>query len=178
MKSLKVRGRFFVTQPEPPKVVEPTMGALDHIAGLSQAAAMISSTSGLQNGCNAEPADQIDQNWETVASVGLDRNRLGSRAARRWSGKEGKINEKRKQSVIVSLVGRTSLNNERDAIGIGQHMAFAAFFRTIGGIGSSMGPPKTARMEALSATARDVSSLLALLKAASKWWRMDDHTLA
>ena len=54
-------------------------------------------------------------------------------------------------------VGRRDVNDEWDAVRVGDQMAFAASFRPIRGVGPGVGPPKTARMLALSITPSDAS---------------------
>lgn len=57
----------------------------------------------------------------------------------------------------VVAVGSGELNGERNPATVADQMTFAAQFGPIGGIRSRLLPPKTARIELPSTTARDQS---------------------
>jgi hypothetical protein len=54
-------------------------------------------------------------------------------------------------------VGWSGVNDQGNAFGIRDYVPFAALFSSVGWIGAGVGPPKTARTDALSMTARDQS---------------------
>jgi hypothetical protein len=68
----------------------------------------------------------------------------------------------------IMAIGCRDLRCQRDAVGVGKHVMFRAFFPTICGVGPGMRPPKTARTEAESTIARDQSILSALRKWSNK----------
>src|SRR5271163_1305676 len=74
-------------------------------------------------------------------------------------------NYQRQQLIHVVNIRRRHARRQRDAIGIGQHMMLTARFAAIGGVRAGLRPPKTARTEAESITARDQS----ILSAWRKW---------
>src|SRR4029450_2603974 len=61
---------------------------------------------------------------------------------------------KSQRDATVTRIGGRGLDDQRQARGIGQHMAFTARLGTIGRIRAGVSPPKTARTLALSMTAR------------------------
>ena len=70
----------------------------------------------------------------------------------RWDA----INQ-RKRLLAVVAIGPSELNRQWNALPITNQMTLAAEFSPIGRIGTCLRPPKTARMELLSMTARDQS---------------------
>jgi hypothetical protein len=75
-------------------------------------------------------------------------------------------------------VRRRQQDREREALGIGEHVMFTAFFRSIRGIGARFGPPKTDRTLALSTTARSHWMRSASRKRANSTLRTFSHTPA
>ena len=57
----------------------------------------------------------------------------------------------------VVTIGSGQLNNERNPATVADQMTFAAQLGPVGGIRSGLQPPKTARVELPSTTARDQS---------------------
>ncbi len=69
-------------------------------------------------------------------------------------------------------VGSREREAQRDALGIGEKMMFAARFAAVCRVRPRLIPPKTARTELESATARDQSIWSAARRRArSSWWR-------
>lgn len=86
-----------------------------------------------------------------------------------WFARHGRnpIDQRNKLSYVVAIRGG-NLSRQRDAMGVRDHMVLRAFFSAIRGIGTGVRPPKTARTEAESTTARDQSILSAACKCVNK----------
>jgi hypothetical protein len=59
----------------------------------------------------------------------------------------------------VVTIGPGELNRQRNSPSVANQMALAAELRSVGGVGACLSPPKTARTELPSTTARDQSIL-------------------
>jgi hypothetical protein len=57
----------------------------------------------------------------------------------------------------VVTIGSGELDNQRNSASIADQMALAAQLRSVSGVGTCLKPPKTARTELPSTTARDQS---------------------
>src|SRR5262245_18661913 len=157
MEGLKMLRRAFVTQLEAAEVAEPTQGAFDDVARLSQAAAVFVGAPRLQERSNPPRPDLGDRVGEPVAGVALEHGRLGPRpAARAGDGRERV--QQRRDPLLVAFVGRAGLHDQGQPAGVGQHVTLAAFFAAVGRVGPSVRPPKTARTLALSTTPRAAST--------------------
>ena len=65
--------------------------------------------------------------------------------------------DQRQQLCDVVTIRSAQSHGQRDAVGVGHHMVFRAFFAAIRGIRACFRPPKMARTEAESTTAREKS---------------------
>ena len=65
--------------------------------------------------------------------------------------------DQRQQLGDIMAVGAGQSHRQRDPIGVGHHMVFRALLAAIRGVWACFGPPKTARTEAESTTAREKS---------------------
>ena len=75
--------------------------------------------------------------------------RMSSRSLQWWD----RINERERLLRVVS-VGPRELNGQRNSLSVANQMPLAAKLGSIGGVRSRLAPPKTARTELLSTTAR------------------------
>ena len=92
--------------------------------------------------------------------------RASDLAAERRDGRH-----KRLQLAAVMHVGRRQLDTQRQPLGIGAKMMFAARFAAVGRVRSGLKPPKTARTLLESTTARDQSIRPAASnRRSSSWW--------
>jgi len=154
-----------VTNPQTPVLVQPTQRPLHYPAIHPKAAAMFGPTPG-QHGNDSQPAQDAAVPRRVIGPVPVQA--FGTAA--RWTrlatdGRDG--GDQGKQLVDVVLVGRRHLRRQGNAVGIGDDMVLAARFAPIRRIGAGLVPPKTARTEAESITARDQS----ILSAWRKWLR-------
>ena len=177
MEGLEVFGGAFVADAESAEVVEPGEGPFDDVAGLPESASGLAGAAGFEEGADAALADVGDGVREPVPGVALDGVRLGAGPADgAGEGREGV--EEGREALLVALVGRAGLDDEGEAVGVGQEVAFAPGFAAVGRVGAGVVPPKTARTEALSATTRATFSRPAFPSAVRILARMAANTPA
>jgi len=78
--------------------------------------------------------------------------RTAALSLQRWDG----INECEGLLRVVTI-GPSELNRQRNSASVANQMTLAAELRSVGGVGTRLKPPKTARTELPSTTARDQS---------------------
>lgn len=86
--------------------------------------------------------------------------------------------DQRQQLCDIVTVGAGQSHRQRDTIGVGHHMVLRALFAAIRGVWACFGPPKTARTEAESTTAREKSIWSACRNLLSNTWWILSHTPA
>ena len=106
---------------------------------------------------DATPHHLLDQPADPIGSIPLQD--LGFTS---WPSAPpshgGNLIEQSEGALGIGLIGRSRLDCQRHSSRIGDYVPFAASFRAVGGIGAGMSPPKTARTDALSTTARESRS--------------------
>ena len=90
----------------------------------------------------------------------------------------GNTINQRQQLCNVVTVGTCQSHRQRNPIGIGHHMMFRALFAAIRGVWACFRPPKTARTEDESTTAREKSIRSACRNLLSNTWWILSHTPA
>jgi hypothetical protein len=70
----------------------------------------------------------------------------------------GNRRHQREELGDIVAIGAGERSGQGEPVRVGDYMMFTARFAPIGRVGAGLGPPKTARTEALSTTARDQSS--------------------
>jgi hypothetical protein len=168
-KSLMDVGATFVTDAQTAELMQPTERTFYHPAGLSQTTAMRLTTAGqLIN--DAQTAQQSAVSGTAVGAIALNQIRASARsshfAAHCWHRRQQRL-----QLTAVIHVGSGQLDAQRNALGIGEKMMFAARFAAVGRVGPRLEPPKTARTLLESTTARDQSSRSAACnrRSSSRW---------
>jgi len=154
-----------VRNTQTPVLVQSTQGPLHYPRIHPQPAATLASTPG-QHRDDSQPAQDAPVTRRIISPVPVQpfgTSALWTRLA--TDGRDG--GNQGKQLVDVVLVGRGHLRRQGNAVGIGDDMVLAARFAPIRRIGAGLVPPKTARTEAESITARDQS----ILSAWRKWLR-------
>ncbi len=155
-------GATFVTNPQAAELVQPTEGAFHNPARFTQPASMrrsracqlIGDAALLQPAMmrgTAVGAIALHDLWPLTRATDLARH-----------GRNGR--HERLELAAVMHVGRRQLDAQRQALGIGAKMMFAARFAAVRRVGSRLKPPKTARTLLESTTARDQSSRSATCK--------------
>jgi hypothetical protein len=157
-----------VTEFEPAEVSEPTQGAFDHVPRFAQTTPVPTRWTGRgQERFNPQPAYHRRQGLGAIGRVPLQHLGFGPRGAT-GSGQGGHPDQQGQRHILIAAVRRRRLDQQRQTLGFGQHMAFTAGLGPIRRIGTGVRPPKSARTLALSSTARCRFSAPALPNNASR----------
>ena len=136
--------------------MQPGQGAFDDPAGAPEVAAMRAATF-RELARNPAALELIAMRLGVVASITLDEAGLPQRVTRataqRWNG----IHERQQLGYVVPVRRREPRNN-RNPVRVGENMMFRPGLAAIGRVRSRFFPPRSARSEALSTTARARSS--------------------
>jgi len=152
-------GSSFITNTQPAKLMQPALRSLDNPAIDAKAASVLGSSTG-QNRLDAALAKLVPMRLRIVSSIALDTFRTTTWSARLSGNGRNRVHQ-REQLGHVMTVGRGDRRREGDAVCVRDDVMFGAFFAAIRGIGARFRPPKAARTDALSTTARDQSILSA-----------------
>ena len=162
-------GAALPADPQAAELVQPAESAFHHPACRAQAAAMRGAAT-RQNRCDAAGAQGMPVPSGIVSPIAL--HTIGPEA--RWSdmarhGRNGL--HQHQQLCHIVAVGPGENRRQRNTVRVGDEMMLRSRLPAIRGIGARLRPPKTARTEAESTTAREKSILLASRSRASKaWW--------
>ena len=146
-----------VAQAQSAMMVEPRQGALHHPAGSSKPQTVrIVSWPGQQR---HNPTLQCGLNvvLPTVTAIAMKHVRTKTRPTHTLADRRNRI-QQGDGYLAVADVGGSGYQCQRNALGIGNQMAFAAFFRPIRRVRPGVGRPKTARTLALSMIACEKST--------------------
>lgn len=175
MKTLKHNAGFFIAHPNTSLMIEPGQRMFDHDSKDSQPRTM-----GIVHGLGQKRLDpaclyRVDVGLPAVASVTQIPFWSKARAAV-CAGDSRNSVEQGYRLTSVQNICRRRFDNQRNAVSINNYVPFAAFFGSVCRVRAGMRPPKAARTEALSTTARENSSLPFLPKCLSRtlWSRV--HT--
>jgi len=161
-KGLMDFGTAFVTNAQAAELMQPTEGAFDHPTGFAQPTAMRPAFACQPSG-NSQAVQPTLMRTAAISPIPLHDLRALTRsagfAAQRWDGQDQGL-----QLAAVMHIGRRDLDAQRNALGIGAKMMFAARFAAVGRVWSRLKPPKTARTLLESTMARDQSSRSARCK--------------
>ncbi len=112
-----------------------------------------------------------------IRSIPQHRNRTSKRPAHLACNRRDGLDQGQQLGHVVPIGSRQS-HSQGDAVRVRHQMMFRAFFPAIRGVGTGLGPPKTARTEAESTTAREKSSWSARRNWLSKTRWILSHTPA
>ena len=157
-------------------MMKPGEGAFNNPSRHAQTATMLSASSS-QDGGDAAPAKYLAVPLAVIPPVALKRIRASSRASALAGDGRNRVDETQQPRRVMSI-GTGQLNSERNALRIRDRVVFRAVFPPIRRIWAGFCPPKTARTEALSTTARDQSILSAACSFARRPWCSLSHTPA
>ncbi len=146
----------FVSQIESTKSVEPGERALDDPAGSTQSAAVGAAALGQLTGDPA-PREFVAMRLRVVPAIPLHQARPPQRPTRASAQRRDAIDERQQLRHVVPVRRREARDN-RNPVGVGKNMMFRPGLTAIGRVRSSFFPPRNARREALSTTARARSS--------------------
>lgn len=158
------------------KPVKPCNGSLDHPAGLAQAAAVFGSAP-----CNLGGDTSAQQGSSArvgaIASISLEQfgSALGSAPFPRYWGNG--IHQRQQLRDIVAI-GLGQNGRERNALRVNKEVVLRTGTTAIGWVRSRFFPAPKARMEELSATAREKSMRSASRSLESSTWCRRFHTPA
>lgn len=154
-------GPAFVPHPQAAVLVQPAMRPLHHPSRHAQAAAVGGVASG-QHRFDPAPTQRVAVRPRVVSAVALHAVGASMRPAHlARHGRDG-VDDRQELRYVVRVGGRNR-RRQRDAMGVGRDVVLRAVLAAIRGAGSGLGPPKTARTDELSTTARDQSILSASL---------------
>jgi len=146
----------FVPQIESTKSMQPRERALDDPPCPPQPAAMGPSAFGQLAG-DAAPGQLVPMRLRVVAPISLDESRLPQRTTGSAAQRRNAIDQRQELRHVVAVRRREGRDN-RNPVGVGENMMFRPGLTAIGRVRSSFFPPRSARSEALSTTARARSS--------------------
>lgn len=155
--------------------MKPTVRAFDHPAKHAQTTAVFLVAFG-EHRSNATPPQSLAMGFGIVRSIAL--NALRSSPLSAFAADFGNRVHQRDQLRYIVRIGPGQRGRQGDAVGIGEHVMLRARFAAIRGIRARLRPPKTARTDVLSTTARDQSICLASSNRCSNTQRIFSHTPA
>lgn len=145
----------FIANTKPTVLMKPREATFYHPPIYSKATAIVSSSlSKLRR--NSPFAKFFAMRLAVITTIAKDTVRTLKRSANLACNWRNAINQ-RQQLCDIMAVGAGQLYRQRDAIGIRYQMVLRAFFAAICGVWACFRPPKTARTEAESTTAREKS---------------------
>ena len=138
------------------KAMQPCDGAFDHPAGAAQAAAMgAAALRELRR--DAAPRELVPMRLRVVAPISLHESRFADGPAGAAAQRRQGIDQRQQLCDVVPVRGGQR-RDERNPVRVGENMMLRPGLAAIGRVRSSFFPPRTARREALSTTARAKSS--------------------
>ena len=165
-----------ITNSQSAKLMQPGKCAFHYPASFTQPAAVRCSTLGqqrfdLQN-------SQSNAVWlRIIGTITLNNIRTLTRSATPASYRWNCFNQRKKlRHVVVISTGNNG--SKRCPVGVGNYMMFTAIFASIGGVWARFLPPKIARTDAESTTAREKSILSAFRSLLSKMRCISSQTPA
>jgi hypothetical protein len=145
---------FLVAYSQTAELMKPTVRAFDNPAKHTQAATMLGVALGQYRSNVASPQSRA-MRFGIVRSITLDA--FGSSPLPAFATNFRDRIHQRDQLRYVVSIGPRQRGRQRDAVGIREYVMLRARLAAIRGIGASLRPPKTARTDVLSTTARDQS---------------------
>jgi len=146
---------FLITNAKTPILVQPRYGAFYHPAIDAQSASVFSPSFSKER--DNSSAAKLSAMWLRVIAP-ITKKAIGmlKRSANLACDWRDTVNQRQKLCDVVTVC-TSQYHRKRDAIGIRYQMVLRTFFTPIRGIWACFGPPKTARTEDESTTAREKS---------------------
>lgn len=145
----------FIADAKTAILVQPRKSTLNHPPINPQTTAVIG-TPLSQNGLDAPLAKFLAVWFAIISSITQHRNRTPKRPADLACNSRNLLDQRQQLGDIMAVSAGQS-HRQRDPIGVGHHMVLRALLAAIRGVWAGFGPPKTARTEAESTTAREKS---------------------
>src|SRR5688572_26712927 len=149
-------GPTFIAHREPAKPMQPGERALDDPASTAQPTAVRRAALG-ERRADAPGPERQSMGLRVIAAIALDHVGFAARPAVGPAQGRNGIDQGQQLRYVVP-VRRREARDERNPVGVGKNMMFRPGFAAIGRVRSSFFPPRNARSEALSTTARAKSS--------------------
>lgn len=147
----------FITHSQSTKLMQPSKCSFNHPAKHTEATAVFGSAFG-QNRINPQAMQCISMRLAIIGSITLNTIRSLTRVTDFACNGWNRLNQWQKLSHIMTVCSGYFCC-ERDAVGIRDNVMFRPQFPSIRCIRARFRPPKTARTEAESTTAREKSNL-------------------
>ena len=148
-------GAAFVANAQSAELMQPAERAFHNPTGFAQATAVRLAFAG-QLISDAQTAQQTTVGSTAVSTIALKKVGTSTRSSDFAAHRRHRC-QQRLQLTAVVHVSRGQLDAERNALGIGEKMMFAARFAAVGRARPRLAPPKRARTLLESTTARDQS---------------------
>jgi len=145
----------FVSDAQPAVLMQPRQRPFDDPPVYTQPAAVFGASL-RKNGLDASTAKELPVRFGIIRSIPLHRVGLVAGVASASRDSRNRIDQRNQLSDIVTVRPGQS-GGQRDAVGVADHVMFAPQFPSIRWIRPRLRPPKTARTDELSTTARDQS---------------------
>jgi hypothetical protein len=142
----------FVPQIESPKSMQPRQRALDDPARASESAAMWAATF-RQLARDPAASELITMRLRVIPAIALDETGFAQGPTRPAGEGRNAVHERQPLRHVVP-VRRREARDDRNPVRVGKNMMFRPGLTAIGRVRSSFFPPRSARSEALSTTAR------------------------
>jgi hypothetical protein len=170
-------GAAFVADAQPAVLMQPAVRALNDPAVDPQAAAVVGAAA-RQHRFDAACPQLAAVGLGVVRPIALDPPGPAARPPGLAPHRRDRVHQFDQLRDIVAVGGR-DLCRQRRAMGVGEDVVLRAVFPAIRGARAGVRPPKTARTEALSTTARDQSILSAprSLSSKTRWMRFQTPRL-
>ncbi len=146
----------FVTHVKSTEAVQPRQGALHDPSRAPETAAVRLTPFG-ELGGNAAPLQLISMRLRVVSAIALHQCRFAQRPTRPAAERRNRVGQRQQLRHVVP-VRRREARDDRNPVRVGKNMMFRPGLTAIGRVRSSFFPPRSARREALSTTARARSS--------------------
>jgi hypothetical protein len=156
---------FFKTQAEASVLVKPSNRTFNDPPRRAESAAVFGVAFG-DDGFNAFGAQCVAMRLGIVPAVALKAVGAATRSSAFAADRGNRLHQRKQLGHVMSVGGRQG-EAQRDALRVGKKMVFAPRLPSISWIRPRLLPPKTARTDALSTTARDQSMASASLSRAS-----------
>src|SRR5713226_2123155 len=167
-------GQPFVSNSESAKPMQPSDGALHHPAGLAQAAA-VRGPAPCDLGLDTQGQERRTMRVGIVSTVSLHQLGLSPRSTALASNGRDGLNQRQQLGHVVAI-GLGQNDRERNALRVDEEVMLRAGTTAIGWVRSSFFPAPRARIEELSATAREKSMRSAWRSFESITWCRRFHT--
>lgn len=145
----------FITDTETTVLVQPRKSTLNHPPVHPKTTSILRASLS-QKGLNKLSAKLLAMRFAIVSSVSQHRSRTSNRPAYLACYRRNSLDQRQQLCNIVVVRPRQS-HGQRNTVGIGHQMVFRTFFAAIRGVWACFRPPKIARTEAESTTAREKS---------------------